>query len=67
MIVYAGAYKYEIEGEPEMILENRYREMAEALHQEFPVVDVHLDLAGELYCRKENGEKIRCGIIIWNI
>ena len=40
-----------------MILENRYREMAEALHQEFPVVDAHLDLAGELYCRKENGEK----------
>lgn len=40
-----------------MILENRYREMAEALHQEFPAVDAHLDLAGELYCRKENGEK----------
>lgn len=40
-----------------MILENRYREMAGALHQDFPAVDAHLDLAGELFYRKENGEK----------
>ena len=40
-----------------MVLERKYREMAKALHQEFPAVDAHLDLAGELYFRKQNGEE----------
>ena len=41
-----------------MVLERKYREMAKALHQEFPAVDAHLDLAGELYFRKrERGGK----------
>lgn len=57
MIVYVSIYRDEIKGEHEMVLENEYREMAEALHQEFPVVDAHLDLAGELFYRKQNGEK----------
>lgn len=40
-----------------MVLEQEYREMAEALHQEFPAVDAHLDLAGELFFRRQNGEE----------
>ncbi len=40
-----------------MILENRYLEMAKTLHQNYPVVDAHLDLAGELFFRKQNGEE----------
>ncbi len=40
-----------------MRIEEKYREMARELHQNCPVVDAHLDLAGELYFRVMNGEK----------
>lgn len=40
-----------------MKIEEHYRETARKLHREAPVVDAHLDLAGELYFRKQNGEE----------
>jgi len=40
-----------------MEIEKKYMEMAKALHRDFPVVDAHLDLAGELLFRMQNGER----------
>lgn len=40
-----------------MKIEEKYMEAARRLHQSSPVVDAHLDLAGELYFRVINGEK----------
>lgn len=40
-----------------MNIEKKYREQALELHQIYPVVDAHLDLAGELFFRKKRGEK----------
>ncbi len=40
-----------------MVIEEKYIELAKKLHQDFPVVDAHLDLAGELFFRKQNGEE----------
>ncbi len=40
-----------------MKLEPYYLKMAEELHQHCPVVDAHLDLAGELLFRVQNGEE----------
>lgn len=40
-----------------MRIAERYREMAKELHRSCPVVDAHLDLAGELYFRVQNGEQ----------
>lgn len=34
-----------------------YLEKAAALHREYPVVDAHLDLAGEILLRNRNGER----------
>lgn len=38
-------------------VKQEYLERAIKLHQEFPVADAHLDLAGEILLRKRNGEK----------
>lgn len=40
-----------------MELEKKYMEKAQRLHREFPVADAHLDLAGELLFRVQNGEE----------
>lgn len=40
-----------------MNLEPKYLKMARELHQTTPVIDAHLDLAGELYFRLQNGEE----------
>lgn len=40
-----------------MIIEQQYIERAGVLHRTCPVVDTHLDLAGELRIRMNNGEK----------
>lgn len=40
-----------------MEIEKKYLEQAIKLHREFPVVDSHLDLAGELLFRVQNGEE----------
>jgi len=40
-----------------MTIEKKYMEMAVKLHEETPAVDAHLDLAGELFFRVQNGEK----------
>lgn len=44
-------------GDERMEIEKKYLEQAVRLHQDFPVVDAHLDLAGELLFRVQNGEK----------
>lgn len=38
-------------------IKKEYMEQARRLHRDFPVVDAHLDLAGELLFRVENGEE----------
>lgn len=40
-----------------MVIEQSCMEHAKKLHRSMPVVDAHLDLAGELYFRVQNGEK----------
>lgn len=40
-----------------MRIDESYMEIARKLHRKVPVVDAHLDLAGELYFRKQNGEE----------
>lgn len=40
-----------------MKIEEKYRKAAEELHKTCPVADAHLDLAGELLFRVQNGEK----------
>lgn len=40
-----------------MKIENRYLEQALRLHRHYPVVDMHLDLAGEMLLRHELGEQ----------
>lgn len=40
-----------------MKIENRYLEQAMRLHRQYPVVDMHLDLAGEMLLRHELGEQ----------
>lgn len=40
-----------------MKIKERYMKRAEELHRDYPVVDSHLDLAGELYFRVKRGEK----------
>ena len=41
----------------DMKIENRYLEQAMRLHRQYPVVDMHLDLAGEVLLRHELGEQ----------
>ena len=41
----------------DMEIENRYLEQAMRLHRQYPVVDMHLDLAGEVLLRHELGEQ----------
>lgn len=41
----------------DMKIESRYLEQALRLHRQHPVVDMHLDLAGELVLRHELGEQ----------
>ncbi len=41
----------------DMKIENRYLEQALRLHRQYPVVDMHLDLAGEMLLRHELGEQ----------
>lgn len=41
----------------DMKIEDRYLEQAMRLHREYPVVDMHLDLAGEMLLRHELGEQ----------
>jgi membrane dipeptidase len=36
---------------------DQYEERAYELHQKYPVVDAHLDLAAEVYARYQNGER----------
>ena len=38
-------------------IEEKYRRQAEKLHRENPVVDAHLDLAGEVLIRRQLGER----------
>lgn len=40
-----------------MKIEERYRKMVQDLHQKYPVVDAHLDLAGEILLRVQKGER----------
>ncbi len=40
-----------------MQIEDKYLKQAAHLHQTYPVVDAHLDLAGELLLRKKNGQE----------
>lgn len=40
-----------------MKIQEKYMEQAVNLHRNYPVVDAHLDLAAELFCRKMNGEE----------
>lgn len=40
-----------------MEIEKKYMEQAERLHRDLPVADAHLDLAGELLFRVQNGEE----------
>lgn len=40
-----------------MKIEKKYMDLAMELHRNYPVVDAHLDLAGELLFRKKMGEK----------
>ena len=41
----------------DMKIEDRYLEQAMRLHRQYPVVDMHLDLAGEMLLRHELGEQ----------
>ena len=45
------------EREGNMAMEKGCMELAKKLHQSVPVVDAHLDLAGELFFRVQNGEQ----------
>ena len=40
-----------------MVIEETYRRAAAELHKEYPAVDAHLDLAGELLFRVQNKEE----------
>ena len=44
-------------GHTDMKIEDRYLEQALRLHRQYPVVDMHLDLAGEMLLRHELGEQ----------
>lgn len=41
----------------DIVIEKKYLQEAKELHREYPVVDAHLDLAGEILFRHRNGEK----------
>lgn len=44
-------------GDNRVRIEKKYLDQAMRLHRNFPVVDAHLDLAGELLFRVQNGEE----------
>ena len=43
--------------EMDLKVKQEYLEKAVRLHEENPVVDAHLDLAGEILLRQKNGER----------
>ena len=41
----------------DLVVKEEFRRRAEALHRASPVVDAHLDLAGEILIRQRLGER----------